>query len=776
MAPNEHDRRAPDGALSWLFPLTIGLGAFLLFQVQFILGKLVLPWFGGAPAAWTACMLFFQTGLLLGYGYAHGLVRLAGAGRQRALHLAIIGLVGGLSAYRLFIWSSPLTPPASFAPAPGAEPVSSILLLLTSVIGLPFLVLSATSPLLQAWSSRVHPERSPYPLYALSNAGSLLGLLSYPFAVEPFLTLPRQGQLWAGLFLFYLTGCAAAAWRAGRPSERGPLVQRTSLPEPPLRVRPQDILFWFLLAAVPSILLLAITSQLTQEVAVIPFLWVIPLTIYLVTFILCFEYEGFYRRGLFAVLFLVSAAGSTLTIRAGVGIGVVWQIVILSGALFVFGSVCHGELVRAKPHPSRLTLFYLVLAAGGAFGGVFNGVVAPRFFLGLWELPFGILLALLVVFAVVVRDRESWFWKTKFWPYSLAVLLGSPLIAIAVQDEVPAWIPKPVGLSLGVAGAALGIAFLAIVLGARRAGVAIESATWRLAASILFIAEVAFALHFNAVKEAREALYVSRNFFGLLRVIPNPGTSLSTSYLALRHGRITHGIQPMDPERVSQPTSYYGERSGVGLALRYHPRRDERPVKAGLVGLGVGTIAAFARPGDAYRFYEINPAVLELSTGKKPLFKYLANCKGTYMVILGDARLSLEREEAQDFDVLALDAFSSDSIPVHLLTSEAFDVYLKHVRTPDGVLAVHVSNRFLELEPVIAAQAKRLELKMARIDSSQEGDMVWSSDWILLTRGAFLEHSVMLAAAHGWEPAKESVLWTDTFSNLFRVIKKKKAS
>jgi spermidine synthase len=773
-APDPESGEPSSLSADLVFALTIGLGAFLLFQVQFILGKLILPWFGGASSVWTACMLFFQTGLLAGYGYAHGLVKFAESRRQRAVHLSLIAGAGALTVWRLLSWPSPLTPPAGMQPVPGGEPVGGIVFLLTVIIGLPFLVLSATSPLLQAWFAKVHPGRSPYRLYALSNAGSLLGLLTYPVLFEPFLTLQRQGQLWSALFGVYLVGCSYAAFRAGR-TETGPLPIATAASNHPARpVAASQVVLWFLLAAVPSILLLAVTNQLTQEVAVIPFLWVLPLTLYLLTFILCFEFERFYKRGPFAVLFLLGVLVVAVVVKVGVGAGVLTEIATLSGTLFVFGIVCHGELVRAKPDPSQLTLYYLVLSAGGAAGGLFNGILAPRLFLGFWELPASILIGPAVVFAVLYRDRDSWFWKIRFWPFLVGLLGAVSLIAVTVLDSVPEWVPQPIQRTLLIGGVMVAAAFLAVVWGAKSSGVVLDSPAWKIVASILFMSAVAFSLVFTALKDVRDVLQVSRNFFGVLRVIPNMGVSMETSYLALRHGRITHGIQLMHPLRKMTATSYYGEHSGVGLSLRWHPRRPQGALKAGLVGLGTGTIAAFAQPGDVYRFYEINPAVVELSSGPLALFTYLRDSKGTHKVILGDARLSLEREPPQDFDVLALDAFSSDSIPVHLLTSEAFDVYMRHLRAPDGVIAVHISNRFLELEPVVMAQANRLKLKALRVDSAQEGDVVWGADWILLTRGSFFEHPVLSAAGFGWKPKNETVTWTDSFSNLFRVLKKKK--
>ncbi len=754
---------------SLLFPAAIGLGAFLLFQIQFILGKLILPWFGGAPAVWTTCMLFFQAALLAGYAYAHGAVRFLSPRRQRAAHLAFLGGTALLLAIRAFSWPSPITPGASWKPGGTTDPAGEILWLLTAASGAVFALVASTSPLLQAWFSRVAPGISPYRLYGLSNLGSLLGLLTYPVLVEPFLSVPGQGWVWTALFLVYAALCAICAWWAGRTSESGSWAGESG--ENRFELKWREAAVWFSLSAIPSVLLLAITSQLTQEVAVIPFLWVLPLTLYLVTFILCFEFERSYHRGVFLPLFAAAALGAAVLLHVGVGLKVYLQILILNAVLFVFSMVCHGELVRRKPAVGGLTAFYLAIAAGGVAGGLFNGVLAPWLFLGLWELPAGLVLGAAVVLGVLFTGRESWLREGPVWPFFACAVLSVFVFALTHYTVVPQWFPRSPGKVASIVAGISGVCCLLWYQIRKRVALGRLHPAWGLAAGIVAIACLGGVFVRQAFRDLGEAMHVSRNFFGVLRVIGNTAGTSDTAYLSLRHGRITHGIQPLHPLRRREPSSYYGPRSGAGLAMRYHERHGQPGFKAGLVGLGVGTLASYSETGQSFRFYEINPDVLALSESPFGLFTYVSGAKGNVKLILGDARLSLEREPAQNFDVLALDAFSSDSIPVHLLTTEAFDIYIRHLRNPEGILAVHISNRYLDLEPVLAAQAKRLNLKMLKIEAPAEGDFVWSTDWVLIARPRALSAAVFDAAAFGWTPKGKEIEFTDQYSNLFRLLK-----
>ncbi len=705
MAPPTSPR--PFAAL--LFATTIGVGACLLFQVQFILGKQVLPWFGGAPAVWTTCMLFFQLLLLLGYGYAHLLSGLPPA-RQRSIHLAALGLALALLLARVALWPSPITPSDAWKPGEGESPALAILGLLLFTIGPPYLVLSATGPLLQSWYARVFPGASPYRLYALSNLGSLLGLLSYPFALEPLLPVAGQGWLWSGGFLLFALSCGGAAILAGRAPVLADSPRASAVPKdsrPPTRGRRA---LWFFLAMIASVLLLAITSQISLEVAVIPFLWMLPLSLYLLSFVLCFEYERVYHRGVWLSLLLLGAGATAVIIRVGVDAPMLVQLAVYLLTMFFACMVCHGELVRHKPDPRHLTGFYLLVSAGGAAGGLFTGLVAPNLFPDLWELPLSLVAACALALALAGRGA----------------LPRRPLLRNAFS--------------------AVGIAYLLALTG---------------------------VLAYHAHHELEDHIHVSRGFFGVLRVDQDVGEN-NELRTRLRHGRIIHGFQFADAALSRMPTSYYGPNSAVGLAIRNHPRRlRSEPLRLGFVGLGAGTLASYAAKADSVRFYEINPEVVALSSGNRPFFTYLRDCPGEVSVAIGDARINLEREPEQKFDVLALDAFSSDSIPAHLLTVEAVQLYLRHLRDPESILAVHISNRYLDLDPVVRGIAKLLDLTVLRIDDAESNDMVYSSDWMLLARDpAALAASELQVPA---EPEPEQTgpwpLWTDAYSNLMQVFK-----
>jgi hypothetical protein len=654
-------------------------------------------------------MLFFQVFLLLGYAYAHALGRTSPA-RQRDVHLALLAVASALLVARALTWPSPLTPGDAWKPAGGDQPVARILELLGAAIAVPYLALAATGPLLQSWYARAYPARSPYRLYALSNLGSLLGLLGYPLVMEPLLSVPAQARVWTvGFFVFALaTGaCAIAFARAGEePTREGPREGEA--------VSTGLVFLWWALAAVPSVMFLAVTNQLCQELAVVPLLWMLPLALYLVTFVLCFEYGRFYRREAFLALLVLAAAAGTLALYKGTILKAPAQIAIFSFVLLVCGLTCHGELARLKPRPERLTAFYLVIAAGGAAGGLFTGVVAPRVFPSFFELHAALVAGPVVLLLAVLRDENSWLRR------------GPRHLVWALRASVVAW-----------------------------------------------VGALAMALYLHVDDTYRGAEKVVRNFYGVLRVIRrDAGTDFEA--VQLKHGRIIHGLQYVAPERRLAPTTYYGERSGIGLAISRHPRRRAGlPLKIGSVGLGVGTIAAFGKAGDTLVFYEINPEVIALSEGPIPTFTYLHESPADVAIVPGDARLALEREAPREYDVLAVDAFSSDAIPVHLLTREAILVYLRHLRGPDSVVALHVSNRYLDLKPVTQGLAARLGLYATLVVSFGLDD-AWPSDWVLLTRGTGLRDdpevepvSVALSLDAPGLPA-----WTDSHSDLLRLIKR----
>ena len=683
------------------FPLTIFFGAFLLFQVQPLFAKFILPWFGGSQAVWTTCLLFFQAFLLAGYTYAHITTRYFSGRTQAILHIALL-----LTALAFL----PIVPDPRCIPAPGQNPTGPILLLLTRYLGLPYLMLAAASPLIQKWSSLLDPEESPYRLYALSNAGALLALISFPLVLEPSLSRQAQANVWQWSFGVFVLLCGANAWRFWRsyPTEAVSPSQTTKMPQPAgTAPTPSNLdrFLWFVLAACASVLLLAVTNKLCQDVASIPFLWMLPLCFYLLTFIFCFNRPTWYKRGLFTLLLVPLLGLLVVVLFQELDVSWPWQAAVYLGVLFVGGMVCHGELNRLKPPPRYLTSFYLFLAAGGAAGGVLVAVVAPLVFRSFAELSWGVwLLGMLVVF---LHAREKTGWKAgghrlAAWPF----LLGGT-----------------------------------IVLG-----------------TMLFL---------QNCRENLEAAYMSRNFYGVLRIIEqNKDTPFHS--LTLKHGSIIHGLQFVDPDKAAIPTTYYNEQSGVGLAIHYLAHMANRNI--GVVGLGTGTLAAYGRPGDTLRFYEINPEVLRLAETR---FTFLKGSKARVQVVLGDARLSLEREPPQKFDLLVLDAFSSDAIPVHLLTREAFSTYLRHLKT-DGIIAVHISNRYLNLFPVILGAALNFHLTMTSIFREAPMSLCdQPSKWILLSRNAeFLKSEPIRQAASLVPPHSTApLIWTDDYASLLSIVK-----
>jgi hypothetical protein len=766
------------------YALTIFLSAFLLFQVQPLIGKAILPWFGGAPAVWTTCMLFFQLLLLGGYAYAHALASLLTPRAQRRVHAALLALALLGLALATFFWKSPILPGPGWKPSDPESPVLRILVLLLVCVGLPYFLLATTGPLLQAWFAREHPGVSPYRLYALSNAGSLLALLTYPFAVEPKLTLHAQAFAWAGGFVLFAAGCALLAFRFSASSKASVAAAAgaASVEVAGAEARPSVSrrLLWLALAACASVMLLATTNQLCQEVAAIPFLWVLPLCLYLLSFILCFESDRIYRRGLFGPALALGLGAVAYVLNEGFSVRLALQVAVYAFALFACCMVCHGELVRLKPEPRHLTAFYLMVSAGGALGGLLVGVVAPRVFDGFWEYHVALFLTGLLAALVLLKDAGSWLRAGRPWP-AFVVMLAFSAFALKVRER--SWFDSAVTFARGAFASprkasfsAGGLLLFAVFLALTRA------VWWRRGRPVFGAACLSISLGllgsvlFADIEQFRsQAVSVTRNFYGVLTVEEQNKEFPDLHLLRLRHGHIVHGYQYQSPEKRRLATSYYSDKSGIGLAIHLHPHR-ELGLRIGVVGLGVGTIATFAQLGDSVRFYDINPDVVRLSLGPHRVFTYVADCMGKVEVMQGDARLSLERELAQGkpqgFDVLAIDAFSSDSIPVHLLTREAISVYLAHLARPDGILAVHISNRYLDLEPVVKAQADELHLDASLIDV-EDGGAFWSSTWILLSpEGDVLQRSGIDEDAEELDTEKHVRLWTDDYSNLFQVLKK----
>jgi SAM-dependent methyltransferase len=689
----------PVRRLIWLYAVTVFVSAFLIFQVQPLISKYILPWFGGTPGVWSVCLLFFQSLLFAGYAYAHLVIEHLTPRRQTVLHLALLVLAVALL---------PIAPHGNWKPNGSEDPTWRILCLLAASVGLPYFILSSTGPLVQAWFSRAHPESSPYRLYALSNIGSVLGLVTYPFVVEPLWTTETQAGVWSFGFVVFAVCCTACAWFAVRRGGHASSPATRAANGRAAIVAPTRVErgLWFGLSACASIMLLATTNQVCLDVAVIPFLWVLPLSIYLVSFILCFGSERWYPRGLFAIGLAVSMACLVVLLFREQTPHIVFQIAVYCGALFFCCMVCHGELVKLKPHPRHLTSFYLASAAGGAAGGVLVGLVAPHVFHRFIELHIGMLSCCLLALVAYFRDRNWVLYRGRpAWAWALLVL---------------AW--------LGLAK----------------------------------------SLRSHAGEVHADEVTVRRNFFGVLRVAMSHVDQPDAQSRLLIHGRTLHGLQFTSPSKQSLPTTYYGPDSGVGLALKMAPRTPG--LRVGVVGLGTGTLAAYAQPGDCFRFYEIDPDVIRLA---QEHFTFLKDCRGRCELVAGDARLSLEREPSQRFDVLVLDAFSSDAIPVHLLTREAWDIYRRHLR-PDGTLAIHISNRYFDLRPVIdrlSEHAGWSAIKVAGKANPETGQR--ASEWMLVSgrRELFDAPELRAAADPSLRPPRVVPLWTDAYSNVIQVLK-----
>ena len=767
-------RRAKPAAAS--FGFTIFLSAFLLFWVQLLLGKYILPWFGGTPAVWTTCMLFFQVGLLGGYTYAHLITSRLQRRAQGLLHAGLILVCVLLLVWLTTIWGSPITPGANWKPRTADQPVWDIIVLLSASVGLPYFVLSATGPLLQAWFARTHLDRSPYRLYALSNFGSFLALLSYPFLLEPSLTLKTQAHLWWWAYLCFAAACGYCALRVG--SAEAQAASTTLGDEDALRQttkRPRTALYglWISLAACASVIFLATTNQICQDIGVVPLLWVLPLSLYLLSFIICFEKERWYSRRWFHPLLGAAIFGACFVLYDGAAGSIFVQIAIYSFVLFVCCMVCHGELVRSKPHPRYLTSFYLTVAAGGALGGVVVTLLAPHLFKGFWEYQLGLWLCVLLTLLVVVRDRDSWLYQSR---------LGSPVVVVAVASLLPeaASLSRTAQTGKTLVHLPLLMAMILLVyvfLNRNRTG---NEKARRQAAPVYCIGAwllLGTVLLGSITAHTRTAVALWRNFYGTLGVFSqNPDDPERAAYV-LKHGRVTHGMQFRAADKSRLPTSYYGPASGIGLAILRNPQRSgpegARALRIGGVGLGAGTIAAYGEPGDLIRFYEINPEVIRIATSGT-YFTYLKDCQAQVEVIPGDARLSMEREldrgEPQKFDVLAIDAFSGDAIPVHLLTEEAFQIYLKHLSGPQAIIAIHITNTYLDLRPVVLKLANRFGLRSAWINSYGNGETVSTSSWMLLSQS----NPLVAGMADTLDGVRlpESRLWTDDYSNLFQVLRR----
>lgn len=692
-----------------LYIISICLSAFLLFLVEPLIGKTLLPWFGGAPAVWSTVMLFFQVLLTGGYAYAAWLNRRIR--RRGGLHLFLVGLSLALLVGLGLAWKSPITPSSALKPTGSIPPVLDVFMLLALPVGLPFFLLASNSTLVQVWFGRVFPSQTPYRLYALSNLSSLVALVSYPFLVEPNLSLPGQGWFWtAGYLLFALLSALTTIM-----AMRKPYKEATGSTGMDLRPVSRDYLLWIALSACPSILFLATTGYLTQQVAVIPFLWILPLAIYLLTFVLAFSDERWYARQVYIFLLLSLILLYDWAMANGARLGIPLQLIIFSLLLFVTCMILHGELYRRRPAAPHLPAFYLTVSAGGALGGILITFLAPPLFKGFWELPLG-----LVLFSAL---------------------------------------------------------FLAIGRGSKKPGLQAEILSRISTALLVVILLITSVRAFQFIGgDLTGSIRSQRNFYGVVR-LRQIGTPGDPNYAyQLIHGSTVHGAQFLGTGERSIPTVYYGPQSGVGLALLNHSRRASG-LRVGALGLGVGTIAAYGQPGDTYRFYEINPLVIQLAQGQGGYFSYLKDTRAKVEIIPGDARLSLEGElaagQTQGYDVLVLDVFSNDSIPVHLLDEQAFGLYLQCLR-PGGILAVHITNGYLDLVPVVWGLADHFHLERAVIEDPGDGHYTSTSTWVLLAGDpSVLSVPAVLSRAKPMAGYTTSLrLWTDEYSNLFQLLKR----
>jgi SAM-dependent methyltransferase len=675
-----------NGPLPILLPLTIFLGAFLLFLLEPLFAKLILPRFGGSAAVWATCLAFFQCALLLGYLYAYLTTRHLATAQQGSLHITLL-LVS--------LCFLPIAPHALIRVLDGNHPAGHILLVLSASIGLPFILLSATSPLVQAWHARTEEGSEPYHLFALSNFASLLALLSFPFLIEPRFSSHQQSLLWSALFAAFVAICSLTARLASRTAPADPPMPTTELAETTSAPGPRDKLLWLSLSACGSMLLLSITNHITENVAPVPLLWVLPLALYLLTFTLAFQRRSLYSRWLMARLLGVTLGSLGYAIYdPSYTESIQVSVPLFCGGLFVCCLFCHGELAKRRPAPHHLTTFYLMISLGGALGAIFVGLLAPFLFAALYEFPLTLCLTALV--AAVALWPEGWLERI-FWS-ALTVIMAAILV-------------------------------------------------------------------YNVHSYKKNDIQTVRNFYGGLRV-KQLHDWLKQPYRELYHGKIEHGAQFLNPPKSLLATTYYSADSGVGIALHQF---SGAPKRVGVIGLGAGTLAAYGNAGDYFRFYEINPLVVSIA---KNWFSYLRDTPAKVDIAMGDARLSLAAEPSQQYDVLAVDAFSGDAIPVHLLTKEAFALYLRHLK-PGGILAVHTSNTYLDLAPVVQLLADDAHYPVRLITNGDDlRKLIDSSDWVLVTRNEdFLRGLDATTLQEQITVPSHLRLWTDDYNNLFQILR-----
>ncbi len=731
-----------------LYVVTIFTSAALLFLIQPIFARMVLPLLGGAPAVWNTAMVFFQAALLAGYAYAHASIAGLGARKQAVVHLLILLVPLAIL---------PIAIPPGWAP-PHGNPIPWLLALMVVAIGLPFFAVSTTSPVVQAWfaATRHRQAGDPYFLYAASNVGSMLALVSYPLWIEPHFRLTQQSHAWTwgyGLFVLLVAGCAARMWKstsAAGATPTAPSHDDKATPKPTAARR----LRWVLLAFAPSSLLLSVTLYLSSEIAPVPLLWVLPMAIYLLTFILAFSRRQFFSTGFLgrALVLLVVPLVLVMNIRATQPMG--WLMILHLAAFFVAALTCHTELAASRPSPAHLTEFYLWISLGGALGGVFSALLAPLIFNSVAEYPLTLVFACALCLkpASLVaakrseagwRDGGDWLWSALLGIFAIVLVRASGAIPVTMAPVepglvfcVPALIcyffsRRPLRFTLGIAALLL-------------AGMFYYGGTGRL-------------------------LYAERSFFGVHRVTLDP----SGSYHILLHGKTLHGMQSLDPARRYESLAYYHRTGPIGEVLALYGRDEAKRIAA--IGLGAGSLASFAQPGQSWTYFEIDPVVLKLASDPR-FFTFLRDSRANLNVVLGDARLSLAFAPDGKFDLIIVDAYNSDAIPVHLVTREALALYVRKL-APGGLIAFHISNDHLDLEPVfgnLARDARLTALTRADTNVSAKETTLGKAPSLWLVMARRKEDVAALAADSRWRPSRRNdrqAVWTDDYSSVLSVFR-----
>jgi hypothetical protein len=706
--------------------------AALLFLVEPMFAKMVLPYLGGSPAVWNTCVVFFQATMLAGYVYAHVLTRTLPIRTQVLVHAALMLVV---------TLTLPIAIPSGWTPPVDRTPAPALLLLMAATVGLPFFVVSATAPLVQRWFSQTtHPSaRDPYFLYSASNLGSVVALVAYPALIEPAWSLSHQGVIWAGAYGVFASAMTVCAIAAVRLRDHSPRVWDE--PQPIVAAVTWDRkLRWLVLSFVPSSLMLGVTTFLSTDVAAIPLLWAIPLTLYLLSFVAAFSTRPMIPQRVAGKMAAVTMLPLTLTLATGMVAPASVLMPLHVVAFFGFALLLHGQLARERPDARNLTPFYLWISLGGVLGGAFNTFAAPYMFTGVVEYPL-----MLVAACALVPAGDStatrWDVRDALIPLAVGVLLA--LLLVGVKASL-----------VGTVGVSIGIGLVTALY------VACVKRPRRLAGGIAFIlvAGVVFGPSHG------DQLFAQRTFFGVLRVRGDAAGHYHTLY----HGSTLHGEEALDPLRRREPRIYYHRLGPIGQVMEALSGRLAQG-SVGVFGLGAGSLAAYATPGQTWTFFEIDPAVVRIARAPQ-FFRYLADCGSRCHVVLGDARLSLARSPAK-YDLLILDAFSSDAIPVHLMTREALQLYVRSLNA-DGVIAFHISNRHLNLRPVLGALATDLRLvalvQLDEVTDSESGHQ--PSEWVVMTRAP--QPLEPLLADRRWQRLRSdgTRVWTDEFSNIFNVL------